>query len=246
VIAVPPVTLTPTATLFDLTKGSTARRATQPLAMEEMDQVSGWVLYRHDFAGAVQGELAVPGLRDYGIVFVNGSRVATLNRRNDTFTTQVTVPAGGRLEILVENMGRINYGPDMVNNRKGIIAPVTLAGAVVTDWSMYRLPFDRAPEHSGRSATFAGTPTVLRGSFTLDRTGDTFLDMRAWDKGIVFVNGVNLGRYWRLGPQQTLYLPGVWLRKGQNEIVIFETGTTTARRVAGLATPILDSLRPER
>ena len=95
VIAMPSVSLTPTADLFDLLKGVTPRRAAQPLAMEEMDQVSGWVLYRHEVTPAVHGVLDVPGLRDYGIVFVNGKRVATLDRRARRFTTEVDIPAGG-------------------------------------------------------------------------------------------------------------------------------------------------------
>ena len=82
-------------------------------------------------------------------------------------------------------------------------------------------------------------PRLLRGSFTLNDTGDTFLDMRGWAKGIVFVNGINLGRYWQVGPQQTLYLPGVWLKRGLNEIVVFETGETSATTIAGLTGPIL-------
>ncbi len=245
VIAVPAVTLTPAADLFDLVQQVELRQAAQPLAMEEMDQVEGWVFYRHTVATATTGLLEVTGLRDYGVVFVNGVRVATLNRRDKKFAAEISVPAGGRLEILVENMGRINYGGDMVNNRKGIIAPVKLAGVELTGWESYPLPFDKVPVSKGtQRAPTAGIPLVLRGTFTLEKTGDTFLDMRAWQKGIVFVNGINLGRYWQVGPQQTLYLPGAWLKRGRNEIVVFETGTTSARTVAGLTRPILEDLRP--
>ena len=144
-------------------------------------------------------------------------------------------------------MGRINYGADLVNNRKGIIAPVTLAGTALSGWSMFSLPMDRPPmEHAAATGATDGVPTVLRGSFDLTRTGDTFLDLRKWGKGVVFVNGINLGRYWRVGPQQTLYLPGASLHPGRNEIVVFETGETTVRAIAGLTRPILDQLRVER
>jgi beta-galactosidase len=111
---------------------------------------------------------------------------------------------------------------------------------------MFPLPFDRVPAVRGNTAPAAGMPRVLRGTFTLVKTGDTFLDMREWTKGIVFINGINLGRYWQVGPQQTLFLPGAWLKRGRNEIVIFETGETAARSVTGLTAPILDVLRPER
>ena len=246
VISIPAIELTAQADLLDLVKGVKGREAAQPLAMEEMDQAEGYVLYRHQVTAAVSGLLEVPGLRDYGIVLVNGRRVATLNRYTRTFAATVSVPAGGRLEILVENMGRINYGAEIVSNRKGIIAPVKLAGTELTGWTMFSLPFDRVPSVKGNTAPAAGMPRVLRGTFTLAKTGDTFLDMSDWSKGIVFVNGINLGRYWQVGPQQTLFLPGAWLKRGRNEIVVFETGATTARTVAGLVAPILDVLRPER
>ena len=243
VITVPAVVLAPSADLFDLVKQVKPLEGAQPLAMEAMGQADGWVFYRHTMATVTTGLLEVPGLRDYGVVFVNGSRVATLNRRDKQFTAELSVPAGGRLEILVENMGRINYGGDMVNNRKGIIAPVKLAGAELSGWATYQLPFDKVPSAKGvKAAPVAGIPLLLRGSFTLDATGDTFLDMREWNKGIVFVNGINLGRYWQVGPQQTLFLPGAWLRKGRNEIVVFETGASSARTVAGLDRPILEEL----
>ena len=243
VIALPEITLMPSADLFDLVGKVKPIQAAQPLAMEEMDQVDGWVLYRHIVATATSGLLELPGLRDYGVVFVNGSRVATLNRRDKQFTADVSIPAAGQLDILVENMGRINYGGDMVNNRKGITAPVKLAGAELSGWAMYRLPFDKVPSTRGmKTGLHDGVPLLLHGTFTLDTTGDTFLDMRQWQKGIVFVNGRNLGRYWRAGPQQTLFLPGAWLRRGRNDIVVFETGETPARTVAGFRQPILNEL----
>jgi beta-galactosidase len=177
-------------------------------------------------------------------VFVNGRRVATLDRRTKQFTAHVQVPAGGRLDIFVENMGHINYGPLLVDDRKGIVEPVTLGGRRLTGWDMVRLPFD-APSALAGDTTRAARPTVYRGSFTLDRTGDTFLDLRDWHRGIVFVNGVNLGRYWRVGPQQTLYLPGAWLHRGRNDVEVFDVEGDVARPImAGLTAPILDQLQP--
>ncbi len=84
-----------------------------------------------------------------------------------------------------------------------------------------------------------------RGTFELSQLGDTFLDMRGWGKGIVFVNGHNLGRYWYIGPQQTLYLPGVWLKKGRNEIVVFEQLKDGVHSLAGIKSPILDQLNKD-
>src|SRR5690348_5249695 len=108
VISIPPVRLTPAANLFDLIARTTSIHASNPLSFEELGQTNGYVLYRHRFDSAVHGVLDVDGLRDYGIVFVDGRRVAILNRLAREFSTPITVPAGGRLDILVENMGRIN------------------------------------------------------------------------------------------------------------------------------------------
>jgi beta-galactosidase len=254
VIAVPSITLTRGENLFDLVAHVAPVRAAQPLAFEDLGQADGYIMYRHRFDSAAQGTLAVPGLRDYGEVFVNGHRVATLDRRTRQFSAHVDIAAGSNLDILVENMGRINYGPELVHNRKGIIEPVTLDSVRIETWSAFSLPFARPPGVRARAAARTsagapateGVPAVYRGSFELNRLGDTFLDMRGWRKGIVFVNGINLGRYWNVGPQQTLYLPGAWLHRGRNEIVVFdqdgigETGTVT-----GLETPILNDLRAD-
>ncbi len=246
VISVPAIPLVADASLFDLVKHIEPVDAAEPLAFEDLDQADGYVLYRHKFERAGSGALDIPGLRDYAAVLVDGKRVATLDRREGIFSTSVVVPAGGTLDVLVENMGRINYGAELVDNRKGIIEPVTLDGVQLRGWSMYRLPFGKPPRlsaHPDPTTLRPGVPTVYRGSFALERVGDTFLDMRGWNKGIVFVNGINLGRYWKVGPQQTLYLPGAWLRRGSNEIVVFEmNGRRNAAAIAGLRTPILTQL----
>lgn len=242
VIAVPAFRLTQSARLFDLVAGATPVHAQDPLSFADLDQAQGYVLYRHHMNAAIDGELAVPGLRDFAEVFVNGRRVATLDRGTKQFSARVAVPAGGRLDIFVENMGHINYGPLLVDDRKGIVQPVTLGGARLTGWDMYRLPFDTPSTVTGDTTGAAG-PTLYRGSFTIGRTGDTFLDMRGWHRGIVFVNGVNLGRYWRVGPQQTLYLPGAWLHRGRNDVEVFDLdGHIASPSIAGLTTPILDQL----
>jgi beta-galactosidase len=110
---------------------------------------------------------------------------------------------------------------------------------------MYKLPFDHVPSWNFKSTSSADAPAVYRGSFHVDQLGDTFLDLRGWGKGIVFVNGHNLGRYWHIGPQQTLYCPGVWLKQGRNEIVVFEQLTNELHTLSGLAAPILDQLTPD-
>ena len=116
---------------------------------------------------------------------------------------------------------------------------------ITGNWQIYKFPLDVAPELSGISGkNVKGRPVFYQGSFTLSKTGDTFLDMRNWGKGIVFVNGHHLGRYWSVGPQQTLYVPGVWLKKGVNEIVIFEQQNDILQtEVGSITTPILEDLK---
>lgn len=203
-----------------------------PLTFEELGQESGYVVYTRHFNQPISGVLELKGLRDYAIVYINGEKVGELNRCFNTYSIDVNIPFNATLEIFVENMGRINYGAQIVENKKGIISPVIINGIEITgDWTMYCLPMIECPDintlpksdiYSVQDSKLAGMPAIYEGTFTLSETGDTFIDMEDWGKGIVFVNGKNLGRYWKVGPQQTLYLPGVWLKKGENKIIIFE------------------------
>jgi beta-galactosidase len=89
------------------------------------------------------------------------------------------------------------------------------------------------------------TPTFYRGHFTVAKTGDTFLDVRRLGKGALWINGHAIGRFWKIGPQQTLFVPGPWLHEGNNEIIVFDLApTTSAPTLAGLSTPILDGPVP--
>ena len=244
VIEIPRITLTESSSLFDLL-GRPVNSA-KPLSFEDLDQAYGYVLYRTQIAGPVDAVLKLKDLRDYAVVCVNGKRIATLDRRHkqDALTLVVT-NAQATLDILVENGGRINYGGEIPRNHKGITESVTLGDRVLKDWEMFKLPFDHALalKHSGKSVTAA--PLVARGTFELAEIGDTYLDLRGWGKGIVFVNGHNLGRYWYIGPQQTLYCPGAWLKRGRNEIVILEQIKDGLRDVAGLKQSVLNQLNAD-
>ncbi|MNH37395.1 Beta-galactosidase precursor [compost metagenome] len=109
---------------------------------------------------------------------------------------------------------------------------------------MYKMPLEKQEVVASiKAKEVKSQPVVLKGTFNLTETGDTFLDMEAWGKGIVFVNGYHLGRYWNVGPQQTLYLPGCWLKKGANEITIVEFNKVPSATVKGVKTPVLDKLK---
>jgi len=224
VVTLPAIALSKAVALFDFKKEMKPVASDAPLSFEALGQGHGYVLYSRRFTQPAQGKLQVKGLRDYATVYVNGQRVGELNRQQNKYELEVQIPANATLELLVENMGRINYGAAIVHNTKGIISPVILNGDAITgNWRMSKLPFDKAPDLAKYPAkNTAGQPTLYTATFKVAQPGDTFLDMRGWGKGIVFVNGHHLGRYWKIGPQQTLYLPGCWLRKGQNSVVILE------------------------
>ncbi len=217
-----------------------------PLAFEDLNQGHGYVLYSKKFVQPISGKLEVKGLRDFATIYVNGEKIGELNRYYKNYSMDIEIPFNATLELLVENMGRINYGAEIVNNLKGIISPVTINGMEITgNWQMYRMPLEKQPDLSSlRNKAVKGNPAFYMGKFNLDETGDTFLDMRKWGKGIVFVNGHHLGRYWSVGPQQTLYLPGVWLKKGENEIVIFEQQNDEIQTgISSVETPVLEDLK---
>jgi len=245
-IDIPKIGLTESASVF--TQLGKPVKAESPLSFEDLNQEYGYVLYRTKLAGPMKATLAIDPLRDYAVVCVDGKRIATLDRRykQSSLVLDITGPSA-QLDILVENGGRINYGGQLTSNRKGIPGTVTLDGRELTGWEMFKLPFDRAPKMTpGRIAGATGiAPYLARGTFELAQVGDTFLDLRGWGKGIVVVNGHNLGRFWHIGPQQTLYCPGVWLKKGKNEIVVFEQIKDGIRSIAGVKTPILDQLEKD-
>lgn len=243
-IGIPQIELTESASLFD--NLGTPVKSDQPLCFEDLDQGYGYVLYRTHISGPVDATLKIKELRDYATVYVDGTRVAVLDRRYRQDSTQLKITSGSAtLDILVENGGRINYGGQLPDNRKGITESVMLGDRELTGWEMYKFPFDSVASLKFQPSADSKAPAVHRGTFELATTGDTFLDLRGWGKGIVFVNGHNLGRYWYIGPQQTLYCPGVWLKQGRNEIVVFEQLKDDVHSLTGVTTPILDQLNKD-
>ena len=244
VIEIPKIELTESASLFD--NLGTPVKSEKPLSFEDLDQGYGYVLYRTKISGPVDATLKIKELRDYAVVCVDGKRVAVLDRRHKQDATELKITGtSATLDILVENVGRINYGGQLRDNRKGITESVTLGDRELTGWEMYKFPFTDVSSLKFQAAATANAPAVHRGTFELSQPGDTFLDLRGWGKGIVLVNGHNLGRYWYIGPQQTLYCPGVWLKQGRNEIVVFEQLKDDVHSLAGIKTPILDQLNKD-
>jgi beta-galactosidase len=246
VIEIPSIKLNKAVDLFAIKEKMKPVTNDTPETFEDLNQGSGYVLYSKHFSQAVKGKLEIKGLRDYALVYVNGKKVGELNRNNNNYSCDIDIPSNTALDILVENMGRINYGAGIIHNLKGIISPVFIdSNEIKGNWMMYQFPMDKEPALKSYPTKYVQEhPVIYNGSFNLSNIGDTFLDMRKWGKGIVFINGHNLGRYWNVGPQQTLYLPGCWLKKGKNTITIFEQQNLIEQKeISGISTPVLDDLK---
>ena len=191
------------------------------LHMEALGQDFGFILYRTRLP-AGRGELFVDGVRDYAVVSVDGNVVAHMDRRlGDSRIGLAVERSGAVLDILVENCGRINYGPKFPAECKGIVGDVFFNGDALRGWSMYSLPLDRVEVTSWRTST-ALAPAFYRGTFHVDEPLDLFLDTSDLRKGALWINGRNAGRFWDIGPQKKLYVPGVWLRRGANEAIALD------------------------
>lgn len=245
VIEIPNIKFGKTVNLFDLTSKMEPVENDTPMTFEDLNQGHGYVLYRRHFNQPIKGELKIKGIRDYAIVYVNGKKVGELNRVFEKDSMNIDVPFNSTLDILVENLGRINYGSKITENLKGITTPVMINGIEITgNWEMFKLPMSEVPNLEQYTSSYtAGQPVIYEAEFKVKNTGDTFLDMEQWGKGIVFVNGFNIGRYWKVGPQHTLYVPGCLLKKGKNKIVIFEQqNDKNQSTVSGVKVPVLDKL----
>jgi beta-galactosidase len=255
VISIPAFTLGETAALFD--NLPEPEYDVSPRSMEAYDQGHGCVVYRATIPAGPAGSLEVGHANDFAWVFLDGTNIGSLDRRTRHYS--VPLPArekSGRLDILVEAVGHVNFGKE-VHDRKGLGGGVRIVAGGVTNelaglplvaqgpWQVYPLRLD-APQLAGltwQTGPAAG-PAFWRGHFELSQAADTFLDLHNWGKGVVWVNGHCLARYWNIGPTQTAYLPGPWLHAGTNEIVILDLLGPSEATVAGLERPVLDQLRP--
>ncbi len=221
--------------------------ADTPHSMEAYGRSYGYILYRTRPDKARSGELVINELRSYARVYLNGELMGTFDRRKKGERLRIDAPANSTLDILVEGTGRINFTVELRSERQGINGAVTLGGAELTGWQVYPLPMDDLSQlrFSKSNSGKARGPAFYRGQFELSETGDTFLDTRGWGKGAVWINGHALGRFWNLGPQQTLYVPAPWLRKGSNEIVVFAQDNPQKPAIRGLKMPVLNQLGKE-
>lgn len=240
-IAIPRFSLEESAALRAALPKPVASR--QPRTMESLGQSYGYILYRAT-APAGSGMLAIHDVHDYAVIFQGARRLGSLDRRLGQSTLSVTFTGSDPLDILVANLGRINFGRAMVDDRKGITQSVVFQGQPLDTWQIYPLPLDDVSQFPFSRGIATPAPALFRGHFTLASPGDTFLDMRGRGMGAVWVNGRHLGRYWSIGPQQTLFVPGPWLRAGPNEVIVLDLEDRPARSLAGLTEPVYETPKP--
>lgn len=218
--------------------------------MEQFNQGWGAILYRTTLKEDVSGAFHIDEVHDWAQVFADGKLLGRLDRRRGEFTLPLksVLKKGTQLDILVEAMGRVNFDKS-IHDRKGITEKVEVVSGNkstdLRDWTVYNLPpfYEFVCSKNYQTGKVVDGPAYYRAKFNLDKTGDTFLDMQTWGKGMVWVNGHAMGRFWEIGPQQTLYMPGCWLKEGENEIIVFDLKGPAEAKVEGLSKPILDMLR---
>ena len=222
--------------------------------MEELGENFGFLHYSTRIDGPLYSE-AVTGfpehlrlidVNDFAQVWLDGKYLGSRWRSEGTdnpFDLPEIPPEGSRLDLLVENCGRINYGPRIGKDFKGIFGGVALEMQFRLGWNYDMLPMSDLSRLNFRS--FADSPASFhRGFFHLEDTGDTFL-VRPGVKGLAWINGFNLGRYWNKGPTETLYVPAPVLKKGQNEMIVLELEKLDAPEVTFSPEPRLGSTEPK-
>ena len=219
VVTIPKFTLNEVAAMADNMPKAYVSENVMPV--EKFNQGWGSVMYstilKHDVAKGTL--LKITEQHDWAQVFIDGKLIARLDRRKgEQVVTLPQIKSGSRLDILVDIMGRVNFDKS-IHDRKGITEKVELIDGdkseVVKNWNIYNFPldykfvsskkFEKVPSAGRIIKNDLSVPAYYRGTFTLDKVGDTFLNMESWGKGLVWVNGHCMGRFWEIGPQQTLY-----------------------------------------
>ena len=221
-------------------------RAAYPQTMEQLGQDFGYLLYKTEIVGPVESSKPLPlvltHLHDRAHIFIDGKLVGIRERSQREDEVFIDVKRGEKitLEILVENMGRVNYGPEMFD-KKGIVGGVRIGQRFHFGWDHYSLPMEDLSALKWTEAEASDMPTFYKGNLKIEGTPcDTFIKTSNFDKGIVIVNGYNLGRYYNpAGPTKTLYLPAPFLKEGDNEIIVFETDCCKKPVITSQDTPEL-------
>ena len=223
---------------------------------EDLDMGWGTVVYTVELPETKVGGTLVADVHDFAQYFINGEYVGKTDRvKNERAITIPATKKGDKLQIIVEGMGRINFGR-AIKDFKGIVGDMKLTADVdghevtwnLKNWSMTTFPDDyqTAVKAFEKNTDKKGTRGYYRGYFNLKKVGDTFLNFETWGKGQVYVNGHAMGRIWYIGPQQTLFIPGCWLKKGKNEIIVLDVVGPKEAKVWGQNTHEVNKLQLEK
>ncbi|MBQ4509369.1 MAG: beta-galactosidase, partial [Clostridia bacterium] len=167
-------------------------------------------------------ELVIESLGDRAQIYVNRDLQSIMYVNDDSLKTRINAKKGDTLTLLVENMGRANFGPKMMR-KKGIAGRLLLDGGKIHfNWNVYTLPMDNLDKLT-YTDTVSEPSCFYRGKFTVDKIADTFLYLDSFKQGLVLIHGFNIGSYWEIGPQKSLYVPASLLNEGENEIIVFES-----------------------
>ena len=281
IITVPKFQLTEFSSIFngvDPNLSMPIRKGTNIMTFEEMDIGWGSMLYVTSLPEISEQSVLTADIHDFAQFYINGKYIGKTDRvKNEKSIILPPVKKGDELQILVEGMGRINFGR-AIKDFKGIIGDVAITSTIdyiettwkPQGWSMFALPdsYEKAvdafvhnndysqPDNGQRlgkpsqlateGKDLTTKPGYYRGYFNLSKVGDTFLNFETWGKGQVWVNGHAMGRIWSIGPQQTLYVPGCWLKKGKNEIIVLDVVGPKEKVVWGQDKPELDKLQLEK
>lgn len=207
---------------------------------EELNHPFGFVRYQGWVENATKGKLELEGLQDRAIVSVKGKRIGVLDRRLKETSLNVDIPAESVVMVLVENMGRINFSKELLGERKGLTS-IKLNGKPLEVPFSSTIELDSFGEYRFEKGLVPSEPALYRTKFDVKDVGDTYFDMRGWGKGNVWINGYNLGRYWNIGPQQTLYCPAPFLKKGKNEVIVLDLESGKKRTLSSLKDPIFNA-----
>ncbi|MEA4890414.1 MAG: beta-galactosidase family protein [Clostridiaceae bacterium] len=208
---------------------------TMPLPMEKLGQGYGFILYRAQIRGPRELlPVRFQALRDRAHIFADGVFQGIQYRNDAEDAVELAIPSNGlQMDILVENMGRANYGYYLAD-RKGAVGGIRLGQVFVYHWLAYPLPLDDLSglQFKPGLQPFNGRPQFLRATLHLDeKPCDTFVKLPGFKKGVIFINGRVLSRYWSIGPQRSAYLPAPFLREGDNELIVLELDGRTEETV---------------
>ncbi len=211
--------------LDNLENLSTPVESVTPLTMEKLNQGYGFVLYKTKVRGPRdEQKIRLQDVHDRAYIYKDNKYIGIQYRNDEKPVNSISIDKeGNELAILVENMGRVNYGAKL-RDRKGITEGIGFGNNFVYHWQNYPLPLTDISglEFKDGVDAFDGTPVFLKAEIEIDECCDTFVKLPTFTKGIIIVNGFVLSRYWNVGPQQSAYLPAPFLNKGKNEIVVLE------------------------